>query len=446
MNPPCLRPFTFHIENIGQCVSLFVQTEPKTEKEESHLYFSQQNKEELHLRSIKTQKRMNSDRFVSHYNKTDIAALLHVAQAKSRASFLCASSSTTTVDDLTTTTTSSSSSSSFTYQDLVKIQAPMVRCSRPPFRKLCRLWGTDISYTHMIVAESFVKSAEARHSDFALYEGEDRLVVQLAGKDPVLVAQAAAYVAPYCDAVDLNCGCPQRWAMQEGLGAALLKKPELVASMVAAVRSSGADIPCVVKMRVDDDIRKSVDFARQCEAAGAAWITVHGRTPTDTPNAVVRREAIVTIRESLSVPVVANGSVTSPHSAMELACSTGVGAVMSARGLLDNPAAFYQGDAAAEAGVECEMPTPSASASSVCNSLSSHPLATLRSDGICPEAVIAQFLRLAAACDLPYKATQHHLLLMGNDHWSPMERLFLSQQKSCAALVQALRKIGMEGI
>jgi tRNA-dihydrouridine synthase len=369
--------------------------------------------------------------------------------------------------------TAASASSAFSYADLVKIQAPMVRCSRPAFRKLCRLWGTTISYTHMIMSESFSQSADARASDFSLYSGEDRLVVQLAGTSGPTMGAAAAMLSPYCDAIDINCGCPQKWAMKEGIGAALLAKPEMVAEMVKSIWNAvpGQLTPCVVKMRVYENVEQSVAFARQVEAAGASWITVHGRTPWDSPSAIVRTSAITLIRDSVRVPVVANGSVECPRSAMGLALSAGVGSVMSARGLLSNPAAFFdpaesqealtfptvpRGVSAGTAGqsppsslgrrdFEATNPATAAHVSAALNLPGHYPslLRTLSSSTMCPLEVISDFLRLAAVCDLPLKATQHHLLLMAHAYLSPLERSYLSQLRSNVALVRAVQSAGL---
>lgn len=352
----------------------------------------------------------------------------------------------------------------FSYKDLVKVQAPMVRCSRPPFRKLCRLWGTDISYTHMIVSECFVRSQEARDADFALYLGESRLVTQLAGHDGPIIGEAARLVAPFCDAVDINCGCPQKWAMKEGFGAALLEKPELVADMIRSIRNAvgAAQLPCVVKMRVYDDERRSVEFARQVVAAGASWVTIHGRTPWDTPSSIVRTNTISLIRDHLTVPVVANGSVESPRTAMGLSLATACGSVMCGRGLLSNPSAFYQpsGEEVLTYPLSQNVSTnwseyaPTNPASSMLAShvphrqsqpatLSSMSSSKLSSCAMCPAEVIADFVRLADECNLPLRATQHHLLLMANDYLSPCERMYVSQQRSTAALQQTFRHLGL---
>ncbi|KPA82170.1 hypothetical protein ABB37_03299 [Leptomonas pyrrhocoris] len=382
------------------------------------------------------------------------------------------------------------------YGSLCLIQAPMVRCSRPAFRQVCRRWGTRISYTHMLIAESFVKSSHARHAEFALYDGEDRLVVQLAAKSGPVAAQAAGIVRPFCDAVDLNCGCPQRWAMKEGIGAALLEKPELVADMVRAIRNATPEgngdtpaLPCVVKIRVQEDLRRSVDFARQCEAAGAAWVTVHGRTPHCHPSAAVQFDAVRHIRESLSIPVVLNGGVTDVSSALEAALRTGCGGIMSANGLLDNPAAFYRAPSAAAMeqevtfGASCvRWEEPTEREQERCTSMTenaSSPFTPIRpvsfiwaprhavlSGGVAPppppsptvfrytvpamweavitpREVISDFVRCAIRTDLAVPTTVQHVLRMARVYVSPAERNHLALLRSNLSVLSCLQEIGV---
>ncbi|KPI86451.1 hypothetical protein ABL78_4482 [Leptomonas seymouri] len=381
------------------------------------------------------------------------------------------------------------------YESLCLIQAPMVRCSRPAFRQVCRLWGTRISYTHMLIAESFVKSPHARHAEFALYEGEDRLIVQLAAKSGPAAAQAAALVRPYCGAVDLNCGCPQRWAMKEGIGAALLEKPEVVADMVRAIRNAIPEgngdtpaLPCVVKMRIQEDIRRSVDFARQCEAAGAAWVTVHGRTPRCHPSAAVQFEAVRHVRESLSIPVVLNGGVSDVSSALGAALRTGCGGLMSANGLLDNPALFYSGTSASameaemtfgtsspkwtvpgEGEQEVGMATTEAASSpsapvrqvallwaphrvkaSECTFIPPpspvffrYTVPSMWETTVTPREVISDFVRCAIRTDLAVPTTVQQVLRMARMYLSPAERNHLALLRSNLSVLCCLQEIGV---
>ncbi|XP_070397291.1 tRNA-dihydrouridine(20a/20b) synthase [NAD(P)+]-like isoform X2 [Dermacentor albipictus] len=177
---------------------------------------------------------------------------------------------------------------------MIKICAPMVRYSKQAFRHLVRKYGVDIAYTPMIVSDSFVRSQKARDAEFTTGQGDRPLIVQFAANNATDLANAAELVYRYSDGVDLNCGCPQR---------------------------------------------KTVDFCQKLEAAGVSFITVHGRTK-DQRSEPVNIDAIRTVKDSLQIPVVANGDVTSKRKAEDICQATGVNGVMAARGMLDNPAMF----------------------------------------------------------------------------------------------------------
>lgn len=395
---------------------------------------------------------------------------------------------------------------SLLYSQTVKIQAPMVRCSRPAFRKLCRLWGTDVSYTAMIMAESVAHSAAARDAEFSMYQNENRLIVQLASSGGPDAALAAVYLQPYCDAIDLNCGCPQKWALREGIGAAMLQKPEQVADVVHCIRnalsnsplipssshsSTHLPIPCVVKMRVEEDIRKSVDFSRQCVAAGASWLTIHGRTPQCSSHAPVRWSDIQLIREILEkegVPVVANGNVVDGPSALQISMACGTGGVMSANGLLDNPAAFalrqdrkgayfysssssslsfppdpsttleslsffpssynslYTSDSLFGGSIPLGYPffkSFHTAASSLIFSSPPFPVLRWPTPPPPPREVLSDFLRLAVDMDLPFTTSIQHFLRMARWYLSPSERSYMSTLRSNLALLLAVEECGL---
>ncbi|CAH8645350.1 unnamed protein product [Heterobilharzia americana] len=120
----------------------------------------------------------------------------------------------------------------------VRISAPMVRYTKLPFRLLLRQYDVDLVHTPMILANSFIRSEKARNIDFTTCPDDRPLIVQLASNDPCEFAMATEMLAPYCDGVDLNCGCPQSWAMRCGLGSALLKEPEKIADIVHAARNT----------------------------------------------------------------------------------------------------------------------------------------------------------------------------------------------------------------
>lgn len=226
----------------------------------------------------------------------------------------------------------------------VAVAAPMVRYSKLPFRELVKRHGTDIAYTPMILADSFVASAAARNQEFTVDNSLSKDVVQFAAKDKSVFATAAALVKDYAAGVDLNCGCPQRWAIQEGIGSALLKDSELMYSMIRHAREALPDTPLSVKIRIlggdPEGYAATVELARRMEAAGASYITVHGRTPRQRPSDPVDYDAIGHLKRHTSLPVIANGDVFTRQDAENVYRRTGVDGIMAARGLLSDPALF----------------------------------------------------------------------------------------------------------
>ncbi|XP_074050039.1 tRNA-dihydrouridine(20a/20b) synthase [NAD(P)+]-like isoform X3 [Macrotis lagotis] len=195
---------------------------------------------------------------------------------------------------------------------LVKICAPMVRYSKLAFRTLVRKYNCDLCYTPMIVAADFVRSIKARDSEFTTNKGDCPLIVQFAANDAQLLSDAAQIVCPYANGIDINCGCPQRWAITEGYGACLINKPELVQDMVKQVRSQveNPKFSVSIKIRIHDDLTRTVDLCRKAEATGVSWITVHGRN-IEERHQPVHYDAIKIIKENLSIPIIANGDIKS---------------------------------------------------------------------------------------------------------------------------------------
>ena len=216
----------------------------------------------------------------------------------------------------------------------------------------------DLCYTPMIMADSFTQSSIARSHELTLdAAGEDGpLVVQFAARNARELGDAAALAAPHVDAIDLNCGCPQRWALAEGVGAALLDDDEdwrgdisdsppkmgwdHLTDMIGQARERSGGKPISIKIRILPDLVRTVSLARQLEHAGVSWITVHGRTRDQRPGDPVNLEAIRLIRESVGIPVIGNGGIFSMADAEAMVAATGVRGVMAARGILENPMLF----------------------------------------------------------------------------------------------------------
>lgn len=193
----------------------------------------------------------------------------------------------------------------------------------------------------MIMAESFHKSEKARNVELTTCAEDRPLIVQFAANNGVDLALASQLIYRWCDGVDLNCGCPQRWACRMGVGSCLIKKPELVRDMIRQTRSALSDnnFSVSVKIRLHNDIKRTVQFCQQMQEAGVSFITVHGRTAQQR-HQPVSPSCFSTLAHAVRVPVVANGDVTSREQAETLARCTGARGVMAARGLLTNPAMF----------------------------------------------------------------------------------------------------------
>nr|CAB3240152.1 tRNA-dihydrouridine(20a/20b) synthase [NAD(P)+]-like [Phallusia mammillata] len=223
----------------------------------------------------------------------------------------------------------------------VKVCAPMVRYSKLAFRTLVRKYGCDLAYTPMIVSSSFIKSKSCRDVEFITNAKDRPLVVQFAASNAKDFADATELVYPYCDGVCLNCGCPQRWAMAEGYGAKLLQNPERLADFVKCARNRISDPVFAIsaKIRLHKDIKKTVALCKSLEQSGLSYISIHGRTTAERYQPV-HYDEIKLIKDLISIPVVANGDITSMEDVSQIHQITGADGVMAARGILSNPAMY----------------------------------------------------------------------------------------------------------
>jgi tRNA-dihydrouridine synthase 4 len=230
----------------------------------------------------------------------------------------------------------------------LRICAPMVRYSKLAFRQLVREYGVDLAYTPMILSDVFRNSKESRNAEFITCKDDSPLIVQFAAQNSKDAADSAEMVARYCNGVDINCGCPQKWAIQEGIGSFLLSQPETVKDIVDQIKrrtcnikmTDGTSFPCSIKIRIDDDLKKTIELCKRAEQVGVDWITVHGRTKKQKNADTVNLEAIKMVKESLSIPVFANGGIETIRDAEDCIATTKTNGVMVAQGLLENPALF----------------------------------------------------------------------------------------------------------
>lgn len=159
---------------------------------------------------------------------------------------------------------------------------PMVGASDLAFRLLCRRHGADVCYTEMLFASRFTTDPSYRDRKLQSCAADRPLVVQFCGNDPQVIAEAAALAAPFCDAIDLNLGCPLPQAHEGNFGASLLQHQQWdrVSRIVSTV-GQAVTVPIFCKIRLLDDINETVKLAKLLEASGCAALCVHGRCVPD---------------------------------------------------------------------------------------------------------------------------------------------------------------------
>lgn len=222
------------------------------------------------------------------------------------------------------------------------ILSPMAAVTNPPFRMICSELGAGLVVTEMIYSEGLVRGDKRSMEMLDLRASEHPVSVQLYGKDPEILARAAEIVqAAGADAVDLNMGCPMRKVVTSGHGAALLKRPDLVHDIFRAMVES-VDIPVTGKIRAGWEDSSAVEVGQAMEAAGAAAVTIHGRTRCDFYDGHADLSVIRDLKQAVNMVVIGNGDVRDHISARRMFSITGCDAVMVARGALGNPWVFEE--------------------------------------------------------------------------------------------------------
>ena len=224
------------------------------------------------------------------------------------------------------------------------VLAPMAGVSDRAYRELCVRFGAAYCVSEMVSSKALSFNSKKSEKLMEISDLERPCGIQIFGDDPKCMADAAKHALENKpDIIDINMGCPAPKISSNGSGSALMKNPRLCGEIVKAV-TAVTDIPVTVKIRKgwDDDSVNAVEVAKICESAGAAAITVHGRTRQQYYKPPVDYDIIRAVRESVSVPVIANGDIDSAERAKEVMDITGCDLVMIGRATLGNPWIFSQ--------------------------------------------------------------------------------------------------------
>ena len=225
--------------------------------------------------------------------------------------------------------------------------APMAGFSDHAMRRVCRDNGAEYSVTEMVSAKAVVYKDKKTARLARIMKDEGATALQIFGSEPEIMAEAAAIlsnpiedgVAPV--AIDINMGCPVPKVFGNSEGSALMKNPTLIYDIVRAVRAA-TPLPVTVKMRLGIDRAhiNATECALAAEAAGAALVALHGRTRVEMYAGRADIKEIAKVKESLHIPLIANGDIASAADAIRTLSESGADGLMIGRGAIGNPFVF----------------------------------------------------------------------------------------------------------
>lgn len=228
--------------------------------------------------------------------------------------------------------------------------APMAGITDQPFRRLCAYYGAGLTFSEMMSTNPQVWHTEKSKLRLAHSEELGLNAVQIAGSDPLEMAQATAINVAYgAEIIDINMGCPAKKVNRKLAGSALLQFPDLVEKILKEVVNA-VDVPVTLKIRTgwDKANRNCVQIGKIAEQSGIQALTIHGRTKECLFEGEAEYDNIRAVKQSISIPVIANGDIDSASKAKKVLEYTGADAIMIGRATLGNPWLFQAVEALVE--------------------------------------------------------------------------------------------------
>lgn len=224
------------------------------------------------------------------------------------------------------------------------VLAPMAGVTDRPFRQLCRELGAGLVVGEMVSGNPDLRNT--RKSKLRLdHSGEpEPIAVQIVGGDPLVMAESAVFnVSNGAQIIDINMGCPAKKVCNKAAGSALLRDEPLVKDILQSVVEA-VDVPVSLKIRTgwSPDMRNAIRIAEMAEAAGIVSLAVHGRTRACGYGNTVEYDTIRDVKQSVSIPVFANGDITSAQKAAEVMEYTGADGVLIGRAAQGRPWIFRE--------------------------------------------------------------------------------------------------------
>lgn len=222
--------------------------------------------------------------------------------------------------------------------------APMAGITDLPFRRLCRRFGAALAVSEMVTADTSLWGSRKSLSRLAHEDEPSPVAVQIVGTEPRAMAEAARMNLDLgAQIIDINMGCPAKKVCRKAAGSALLRDERLVARILEAVVNA-VDAPVTLKIRTgwDRQSRNALRIARIAEASGIQMLTIHGRTRADRFAGEAEYETIRQVKQTVGIPVVANGDIDSERKAAKVLQFSGADAIMIGRAARGRPWIFRQ--------------------------------------------------------------------------------------------------------
>lgn len=221
--------------------------------------------------------------------------------------------------------------------------APLAAYTCYPFRILCQELGAGLCFTEMVSCNALKYKDRATRRLLFTASREKIRAAQLLGGDPRIMEQTAGseYLEPF-DIIDINMGCPVPNVIKSGEGSALMLDPKRAAAIIRGCRKSGKIVTVKCRIGMTEDELITAEFARICEDAGAALISIHGRSRSMMYHGTPYYDQIAQAKSAVAIPVIANGGISTAADADFMMGQTGADGVMLARGALENPFLFSE--------------------------------------------------------------------------------------------------------